>query len=245
MSRLRSYPTDEDFDPSEDYMSEHLSWLSGMPSNFRQHEYKNSTHMEVMQLMYDQLKRNQLIPSARKQWLALCYYWNDKYVYKKAGAVSRDIDNKMLIQTVEIYWSFVTIGFNEQTLTLPKIIKVCEKVAHHRYVKHCLYAIEKHRENGVHHHAHFLITWNEKISSSICIQDFYKIAGIKEIVTNKAFIDVKSLYKKKCDCQPYAVYDQYIRGQKKEAKMKYVEMDRKWRNDNGIPQFWDIQNQED
>jgi len=242
--KLRRYPNDDDFDPTEDYISEHLAWLSGMNASFRSHEYQHSTHSEVMRLMYEHLKRNDLITNARKQWIALCYFWDDKYVYKKSGDVSMDIDEKMLIKDVEVYWGFVTIGFNEQTLTIPKILRVCDRIAHHRYVKHCLYVIEKHRENGVHHHAHMLITFKEKYASSIIIQDFYKVAGMREIVTNKAFIDVKSPYKKKCICQPYALYDQYIRGHKKEEKMKYVEMDRQWRNENNITHLWEIYNEE-
>lgn len=94
--------------------------------------------------------------------------------------------------------------------------------------------LEKHRENGIHHHTHFLVTFHDKVYKSKLIDWIYQCKGVKQVCLNKNFIDILGPVNSKKPYQPYEKYDEYIKGNKKEDKRKYIEMDKKWRNENQV-----------
>lgn len=131
-------------------------------------------------------------------------------------------------------WCFITIGFNEQTITPAKMLKVCEKVSKLKYFTECEYVLEKHRENGIHHHTHFLVKYEDKLYLSKLIDWIFQTSGIKEVCLSKSFIDILGSINKKKHYEPFQVYYDYIRGIKREEKLKYVSMDKEWRKENNI-----------
>jgi len=122
-------------------------------------------------------------------------------------------------------WAFITIGYNEQTIT-PSLMKTQgEKLSKLKYFSDVQYVHEKHRENGIHHHTHFLVKTVSSIPKSKLIQYVFQIAGMKNVVLGKQFIDIKT-YK---DGSTYENYMKYISGDKKAEKLKYCELDSQWR----------------
>lgn len=138
-----------------------------------------------------------------------------------------DIDDNML-------WAFITVGFNEQTITPEKMCMVSRRVSELKYFKTCTYVLEKHRENGIHHHTHFLVTFHDKVFKSKLIDWIYQIKGFKDVCLNKNFIDILGPVNAKKIYQPYEKYVEYISGNKKQDKLKYCLMDKKWRDENKI-----------
>lgn len=143
-----------------------------------------------------------------------------------------NLDDNML-------WAFITVGFNEQTITTEKMAMVCRRISELKYFKTCTYVLEKHRENGIHHHTHFLVTFHDKVYKSKLIDWIYQTKGVKDVCLNKNFIDILGPINAKKIYQPYEKYIEYINGNKKDDKLKYCEMDRKWRNENQIAHLFE------
>lgn len=236
---MKKYPLAEDFIVGCDYVNSHLEWLVRQPSNFRSHEYKEQTHYQYCQWLYGLIEQNgnkkkSLHGYDGLQWTAFLNFWEDKWLKKNSSDVGDQIDKAMSTGNAEDNWAFITIGFNEQTVTVDKMVKVSDAVAHFRGFSNCDYVLEKHRENGIHHHTHFLVKLNQKWSPSKLAQDLFKIRGIRDIVLKKEFIDIKAPWNKKSICQPFDTYYGYVRGIKKSDKLQYVEKDEKWRNEHKI-----------
>jgi len=126
-------------------------------------------------------------------------------------------------------FAFVTIGYNEQTINPAKMKEIEQKLRQQSHWSSVESVHEKHRENGIHHHTHFLIRWKGNMYKSKIIQYIYQIKGIKKYVLSKAFIDVKMQ-----DGVSYEDRLKYIKGDKTESKLQYVEKDIEWRKINNL-----------
>lgn len=126
---------------------------------------------------------------------------------------------------------FITIGFNHQTWDVPKCKDVILKVLQLPFIKSCEAVFELHRENGLHPHCHFYVETHSKIPKSKILEKIWASAGIKKVVLAKNFIDIKV-------AQP--VHLGYIKGNKQDKKLPYVEQDKKWREENNIPHLYSI-----
>jgi len=220
------------YDPEIDWVEEHLNWISEH-KNFRVGTY-NHTYFEVMKSVYKHSKQS-------KNLLAFKFYLDDDKCLSKTSDVAQIIHklNQAQINGDDTSnWAFITVGWNEQTVTPLKMAKVSENISKFKYFSECNYVLEKHRENGEHHHTHFLVRLSAKYSASKLAQDIYKIKGIRDICLKSSFIDIKAPWNKKSQCQPHSVYYDYIRGIKKEAKMKFVELDRTWRQQNSFKDLY-------
>lgn len=130
-------------------------------------------------------------------------------------------------------WFFITVGYDDKSITDEKIIKFSQKVAELKYWDEVNYVNEKFRRSEageimIHHHTHYLV--KTSLPKSKVVQYVYQT--VKSCVVGQQFVDVKS-YKDKV-----GTYEQklkYIQGEKIESKMECVEMDRKWRQEKGIP----------
>lgn len=135
-------------------------------------------------------------------------------------------------------WAFITIGWNEQTVTPRSMLDVSKRVAELKYFSECKFVLEKHRENGIHHHTHFLVRFNEKYFKSKLIGWMYQVRGLRAICLGKNFIDIKGPLDKKKPYQSYELYNDYVSGIKTEEKNKYIEKDRIWRQQNNIEDIY-------
>lgn len=135
-----------------------------------------------------------------------------------------------LPQTEKPDW-FLTLGFNHQTWDVPKCKDIILRVLQLPFVKSASAVFELHRENGIHPHCHFYIETHSKIPKSKIIEKVWAVAGIKKVILNKNFVDLKI-------AQP--IHMKYIQGEKQEAKLKYVAMDKQWREENNIPHLFSV-----
>lgn len=129
-------------------------------------------------------------------------------------------------------WFFITIGWLD-TITLNEMKQCSKKIFDLKQWDKVFAVNEKHRENGIHYHTHFLIHTREPKSK--LFQYIKQVAGIRYLIANyqdkyPSAIDVKS----KSDGGSYQVYHNYVHGIKKAAKMPYVEKDRLWRSENNF-----------
>lgn len=168
--------------------------------------------------------------------------YHDIREQKKLDFISqelKDLENKIVQsitekQSDEDLWAFITIGFNEQTITNNSMKTVSENVSRLPYFKTCEYVLEKHRENGIHHHTHFLVTFHKKEYKSKLIDWIYQVRGMRAVCLGKNFIDIIGPLNKKKQYQTYDLYHEYILGNKKDAKQSYVLQDRQWRLENNL-----------
>lgn len=135
----------------------------------------------------------------------------------------------LLPQSEKPDW-FVTLGFNHQTWSVDKCKEVIQKVLNLPFIQEAQAVFELYRENGQHPHCHFYIVTNNKIPKSKILEKIWAVAGIKKVILNKNFIDVKI-------GQP--VHKGYVRGKKQDYKLQYVEKDMDWRKENNIPDLFE------
>lgn len=135
---------------------------------------------------------------------------------------------------------FLTVGFDDTTdIDYPKMQHFADKILHlngSKFVMNADYVLEKHRSNRqgdiyCHHHIHFLIIPDEKLSRSKITELIMKIGGIRRYVKEKNFIDIKTpnhsdLSKR---AQPYATLYNYVKGIKTSEKAVCLQSDKAWR----------------
>lgn len=131
-------------------------------------------------------------------------------------------------------YAFITVGWNEQVVTARKMLAASQNILKLKYFKTAYMVLEKHRENGVHHHTHYLVEFDDKYPVSKVLGWVYQTRGVKELCLNKNFIDYLGPQNGKKSFQTYEKYFEYISGNKKVDKMSYVALDDEWRSQNGI-----------
>ena len=131
-------------------------------------------------------------------------------------------------------YAMITVGWNEQTITPQKMLSASQNILNLKYFKTAFMVLEKYRENGIHHHTHYLVEFEEKYPVSKVLGWIYQTRGVKELCLNKNFIDYLGPQNGKKPYQTYPDYFKYINGDKQQAKLKYCEDDKIWRAANGI-----------
>lgn len=226
-------------DVVEEKFSLHCAWIRqhpnyACPATGR----KGEEYIELLKELYNVFRRSyQKYGHTR---LLDMYLKDDIKRQAKQDAISiklQEIEKNVMTDVVNDesrLWAFITVGFNEQTITPVKMANVSKKIANLKYFKECYYVLEKHRSNGIHHHTHFLVKLCKKEYPTKLIGWIFGVAGMKDVCLKKEFIDVLGPINSKKVYQPFDTYYNYIRGIKKEEKMPFVEMDRKWRDENKI-----------
>lgn len=201
----------------KDWKSCHLSWIKDHKDFVPKH------HIGFTESYYDIMEEIYNHPACSQSYAENCYYRDECWMKEKN-------EMKMLIlKRVNAKTShFVTIGFNHQTWSIDKCVKVIETIMSFDWIEKGKAVFELHRANGQHPHCHFLI--DSILPKSKILEKLWATKGIKKIVLNKSFIDYKSENHN---------HRNYINGQKTEDKMEYVRMDEKWREANNIPQFFE------
>lgn len=138
-------------------------------------------------------------------------------------------------------WFFMTVGYDDKTITNEKIKSLSEKVANMTHWEKCIYVNEKFRKNDkgeiyIHHHTHFLLTTS--LPKSKVIQYVYQ--AVKSAVASKNFIDVKGNNDKN---GTFEQKQRYIAGDKISEKMECVRMDAQWREEFKIPSRREFENE--
>lgn len=168
--------------------------------------------------------------------------------YKDMNAAYAKLNQKVQDENI---WAFITLGFDDDKLAdgryefhLKKIVQICQSVSRLSYqkgaVKSVKYVIEKHRECGVHHHAHFLFEFHSKIPPSNMINKIFSARGVAEYCHSKNFIDYigPQKYQPEKPHAPFQTYANYIVGDKKESKLQFVAMDDAWRAEHNIDKIY-------
>jgi len=158
---------------------------------------------------------------------------------------------KLNSETVdETIFCFITLGFDDEKIAcgvyedhLKRLQRLCYTVSHLVFergsIRKVEYVLEKHRATGIHHHAHFLFTFNSKVPPSTMINKIYAAKGVSEYVRDKNFVDYIGPQKPKgAPCGNFLVYFNYIHGNKREEKLSFVGKDREWRDKNNISHIY-------
>ena len=120
------------------------------------------------------------------------------------------------------------------------MLKASQNILQLKYFKTAHMVLEKHRENGIHHHTHYLVEFSEKFPVSKVLGWIHQTRGVKELCLNKNFIDYLGPQNGKKPFQSYQLYWEYINGNKKMEKLQYIEQDIKWRRDNKIEALYTL-----
>lgn len=229
----------------EEYENLHIAWVRQHPQFCGPTGRKGEEYIELIKDMYVG-HRNIFEKYGYVSKLCKVFLTDDMKRQNKIDAVSTKLQAletytlKGVECNDEMLWAFITIGFNEQTITPSIMATLSHKVAQLKYFKECYYVMEKHRENGIHHHTHFLVRFYKKEYKSSIIDWIYQTKGIKSHVLQKTFIDVLGPINPKKIYQPYEKYFDYVHGIKKVEKMPYVDLDRKWRDEIGISHIFKV-----
>lgn len=135
---------------------------------------------------------------------------------------------------------FLTVGFDDTTdIGYLKMQHFADKILHlngGKFVMTADFVLEKHRTNKkgemyIHHHIHFLIIPEEKLSRSKIAELVLKIGGIKKYCKQKNFVDIKTPNHSDLEkrAQPYAVLYNYVKGIKTSEKTVCLQNDKAWR----------------
>jgi len=234
-----------DYDSHLNYLELCIEYETNLPSN----KIREWSHwFQVLKVIEESWSRNNGECDLNFLW----YQWNNGNLFsaskKKTFKELQTIFNKLNISSTnrENMWMFVTINFNPQTITPSKQLKISKKIQEMKYWNYCDFVCEKHRENGIHHHTHFLIKTDDTsiyYTSKIVDKIFQILSGKKngDLILNKAFIDVLGPCNKKKDFQEFKVYYNYVRGIKRSEKQKYINMDDTWRDENKIEKLYTLE----
>lgn len=199
----------------EDWKSVHLAWINKTKTFLPKYSYDYTVpYLEIMKQVYSN-------PCATQAYARACYNEDRKWW---------DNVNKLMYQKENEGTWFVTIGFSHQTWTIPKCLKLINRILNFQWVKYGEAVFELHRENGLHPHVHMIIKTDYKkgkIIESIWGPKDKPHVYIRDLVPNRASVAV----------MPAVDYhiDNYMNGKKADKKMDCVHLDRKWRLDNNIP----------
>jgi len=204
-----------------DYKSLHLKWIKQTPSfspKFAQQF--TEPYYDIIVELY---KKSFVTNDVARQFFATDMQWHNQS------------NQQLLSLTKEVTKSnpmsplFVTIGFNHQTWNIPSCVKVIENIIKFDWIASIYAVFEYHRENGLHPHVHMIIILATPLSKSKVLEKLWAAGGIKKVCLTKSFIDYKL-------AEEY--HYKYIKGEKKESKMPFVEQDKIWRNKNKINDFF-------
>lgn len=221
------------FDCNIDYVAAHMQWLTNRPC-FEKVIYEFAAY-EIYKNIYDNIGDR-----SKRNYSAYIFMGND-IESSEPNKVERQMKQALYAEDDKTEkWVFVTVGWNAQTVTPKLALEVSDRIARYRDFNRVRYVFEKYRENGEHHHSHFLIdSTKTRYTVSKLVQQLYKIKGIKGITLGPSSIDVKAPWSKK-EHASYHVYEEYIKGNKKIEKLPYVYKDRNWRRDMNVCDLFEI-----
>jgi len=176
----------------------------------------------------DHLTRQQL----EEQYLRYFNQWYEeslKYHLKETDIhISVSADIKRVRVNANRKWFFMTIGFDDKTITVQGIKNAIDKLKDIKGIELDRYVVEKYRKDDLgkiyeHHHIHTIIYTD--YAKSKTVQFVYQ--KLKKYISGQNFVDCKRE-------QPLDNYIKYINGDKTSNKLECIELDRKWRELNNL-----------
>lgn len=151
-------------------------------------------------------------------------------------ALAEDI--KLIKSGDDKLFAFITIGYDDKIITPEIMLRLGERVRKFRLWDSCILVHEKHRETGIHHHTHFLVTYtkmknNNTFAKSKLIQYLSSLEEMSKY-TKSQFIDIKGSPDKETKHRSIEEFKKYISGNKTESKLQYCELDAEWRKKNNL-----------
>lgn len=220
-------------------IQDHLSWIREHPNYEKPMRNSDPTYYDLMKFHWSNQDWSQFDERFVNRWFEadVKKFHRIGCTYERIKAFEKKIIDKYTVIDDADNWAFITVGWNEQTIT-PEIMKSKSKeILEMKYFKEgSMCVLEKHRANGLHHHTHFLVRFTEKVFKTKIIQ--YIFQKIKRHCLEKHFIDVLGPLNKKKFHASYSTYEEYVRGIKQDNKLKFIEMDRKWRDENKISHIY-------
>lgn len=212
-----------------DYVAAHLQWIRDHPK-FESKEHSVANLGKVNNVYFEKPSyietMTEWYTTSDSPFLNKIAYLNYKDDLKWMEE-SKQINLTLTKKDFETNVAFVTIGFNHQEFTISKAFELIKSILNSDKVLDGSFAVmENYRENGIHPHVHMKIYYSGSTYKSMLIQTMYRSKNAKKLILSKNFIDIKEF-------QPY--HEEYLQGNKKENKIKYVEMDKNWREINKIP----------
>jgi len=221
------------YNPDYDYFTFNMEYDLKYPSdNFHKHDKDH-----IMEIHYALHERRMEMGHHRAEYLEFCCNLRTQFRKNLVADVVLDFKKINTINNQSMY-AMITIGWNEQTITPSKMLTTSQKILNLKYFSTAYMVLEKHRENGIHHHTHYLVEFCEKYPVSKIIGWIYQTRGVKELCLNKNFIDYLGPQNGKKPYQTYQKYFEYIYGNKQEKKLPFVELDKKWRLENKIEDIY-------
>lgn len=202
-----------------DFVGAHLKWIS-QNKDFKPSDYHTGGHayLENMSEVYKN-------PFKDVQRVARIMFEHDLKVFKKQQATLKYM--LKLTESVKSDEWFVTIGFNHQTFEVSRAVAFIKAISALEWVQDFKAVLETHRENGIHPHCHMYI--KTELPKSKIVDKVNRSKGANKLILARNFIDVKPW----CD-----YHADYIVGNKKDDKIKYVELDKQWRIQNNVPHLF-------
>lgn len=214
---------------------EHLTWLERHPY-FQKDMPKYIEVMKNLWIQWFDMESLGRYQDFSFEKIVNKWYDSDILEYKKLDKVSLKIleREKRLVKGLgtSTLFAFITIGYNEQTITPAAMITMGQKVSDMKYWDTVQMVHEKHRINGIHHHTHFLVTYTEPLFKTKIIQYVHQL--VKKHVLTKNNIDVKGSPDKDTRFRDISEFRKYIEGDKTEEKMDCVRKDIEWRKKNNM-----------
>lgn len=176
----------------------------------------------------DHMTRQEL----EERYLRIFNRWYEdslKYYLKESEThTSVATDIKRVRVNTNRKWFFITIGFDDKTITVQGIKNAIEKLFSIKGIEVDRYVVEKYRRDDlgniyIHHHIHTIVYTD--YSKSKVIQYVYQ--KLKKFLASDNFVDCKR-------SQPLDNYIKYINGDKTSTKLECIELDRKWRQENNL-----------
>ncbi len=202
-------------------MPQHVSRKGDYQPGGLQDANQTCSYFEMLESVYaHQYEFPDVINNMAEEW-----YIADLKQCEEMETLKTKILSKSHEQPPEV---FLTIGFNHQVWTIPKVIEIIQRVIDNKFVISGNGVFELFRQNGEHPHVHFVLQ-HSPMSKSKFLEKIWAIKGIKNVVLKKSFIDYKIAT---------SVHKEYILGIKQQSKMIYVERDKAYRNANDIPHLF-------
>lgn len=203
---------------AEDWKSIHLSWIKSHQNFVPKYAYDYTVpYYDIMHQVYQN-------PNCTQAWAENCYLRDVEWDEKSKLLKKKVKDQVLKGISMPCSTHFITIGFNHQTWNKHKCVELINHILSFTWIEKATAVFELYRENGEHPHCHILL--ESSLPKSTIINKIWAAKGIKRIVLQKSFIDYKVAL---------PVHTEYVKGNKQEAKLPYVEMDREWREKNDIP----------
>lgn len=126
----------------------------------------------------------------------------------------------------------VTINYPDKFTDFAFMQEIVDRIREKDWVKKHEFVHEYHTEQGNHPHTHMIMTCHKKFTPRRLAETIFSTKNLKKYCEALNFVQVeKDTHRSWIDRHDYIV------GNKKESKVHLLELDRRWREENNIPEL--------